>query len=262
MTRPIPTRHTLAGARVDAISLDDAVDHLVALSTSRAPGRARYVVTPNAQHVVLLQRDERLRRAYEEAELSVADGMSVVYAASLLERPVRGRVNGTDLMERLAARAATAGRSVYLLGGRPGAAAQAAQVLAGRYPGLRIAGTDCPPMGFEADAAALAGVLERLAAASPDLVFVGLGAPKQEYLMREALRGEHLGVALGIGGSFELIAGQLPRAPVWMQRVGLEWSFRLMVEPRRLLKRYVVGNSRFVALVAEDALRARVARRG
>jgi N-acetylglucosaminyldiphosphoundecaprenol N-acetyl-beta-D-mannosaminyltransferase len=80
--------------------------------------------------------------------------------------------------------------------------------------------------------------------------------------MREALRGEHLGVALGIGGSFELIAGQLPRAPVWMQRVGLEWSFRLMVEPRRLLKRYVVGNSRFVALVAEDALRARVARRG
>ena len=170
------------------------------------------------------------------------------------------RVNGTDLVDRLCERAAAAGRSVYLLGGMPGAAHATAEILHRRYAWLIVAGTDCPERGFERQPASLEPVLERLREANPDIVFVGLGLPKQEFFMHELLGGCDLGVALGIGGSFELMSGQLKRAPLWMQRSGLEWLFRLVQEPRRLAQRYLVGNTKFVVLVLRDVVRRRKSR--
>jgi N-acetylglucosaminyldiphosphoundecaprenol N-acetyl-beta-D-mannosaminyltransferase len=234
------------------MSFDSVVDAIVAHAAAR--GEPGYVVTPNAHHVVLFQSDELLREVYAGAFLSVPDGVPLLWAARLLGTPLPGRVNGTDLFEVLAAEAARRGLRVFLLGGRKGAADAAAATLRGRHPKLEICGTYCPPFGFEKEPSEDAKILSALQTARPDLLFVGLGAPKQEYWMYRNRERTAVPVSLGIGVSFELVAGIVNRAPRWMQRAGLEWLYRLCVEPRRLWRRYVGGNAVFCALVARQLL--------
>jgi N-acetylglucosaminyldiphosphoundecaprenol N-acetyl-beta-D-mannosaminyltransferase len=242
-------RATIADVAIDGLDFDGAVEAIVERAATGPPA---YVVTPNAHHVVLLQRDELLREIYERAFLIVPDGVPLLWAARLLGQRLNGRVNGTDLFERLCERAAERGLRVFLLGGRPGAAAAAAAVLRERHPTLQICGTACPPMGFEHDPRENARVCDAIATVRPALLFVGLGAPKQEYWMYR--NAERLGVpvSLGIGVSFEFVGGVIERAPRWMQRVGLEWLHRAGSEPARLWRRYVFGNARFCALVARQ----------
>jgi N-acetylglucosaminyldiphosphoundecaprenol N-acetyl-beta-D-mannosaminyltransferase len=166
-------------------------------------------------------------------------------------------VAGSNLLQLVSEQAAQRGLSIFLLGGNPGTAQRAASVLAERYPGLRIAGTCCPPFGFERDPAELARISEVLREARPDIVFVGLGFPKQEKLI-EVLRPQHPSAWwLGIGVSFSFVAGEIGRAPAWMQRSGLEWVHRLLQEPRRLARRYLVDDIPFVFRLGASALRAR-----
>lgn len=245
-----PAQIEIAGVRIDACTLEETVQRVVEHAASR--GAPAFVVTPNAHHVVMLQESEPFRRVYREAWLSVADGVPLIWASRLLGSPLPGRVNGTDLFEAVCAAAAKRRLRVFLLGGRPGAADAAARVLQERHPDLIIAGTYCPPFGFERDAEESARTISAVREARPDILFVGLGAPKQEIWMHE--NGEAVGVpvSLGIGVSFELVAGMVQRAPPWMQRSGLEWFFRLLMEPGRLWKRYAVTNPRFVALVLQQ----------
>jgi N-acetylglucosaminyldiphosphoundecaprenol N-acetyl-beta-D-mannosaminyltransferase len=245
-------RVTIAGVGIDALSFDSVVDAIVAHAAAR--GEPAYVVTPNAHHVVLFQSDELLREVYTGAFLTVPDGVPLLWAARLLGTPLPGRVNGTDLFEVLAAEAAKRGLRVFLLGGRKGAADAAAATLRGRYPKLEVCGTYCPPFGFENDPSEDAKIVSAIQTARPELLFVGLGAPKQEYWMFRNRERTSVPVSLGIGVSFELVAGIVTRAPRWMQRAGLEWLYRLCVEPRRLWRRYVVGNAIFCALVARQLL--------
>jgi N-acetylglucosaminyldiphosphoundecaprenol N-acetyl-beta-D-mannosaminyltransferase len=241
---------TIAGVRVEALAFDDVVEALVAHAVRR--GSPGYVVTPNAHHVVLLQHDALLREIYENALLVVPDGVPLLWAAKLLGTRLPGRVNGTDLFETLCARAAQEGLRVFLLGGREGAAAAAAARLSARHPSLDICGVHCPPMNFESNPTDCADIAAAIAGARPDLLFVGLGAPKQEYWMYRNCRQLGVPVSLGIGVSFELVGGIVPRAPRWMQRSGLEWLYRLGAEPGRLWKRYLVGNAHFCLLVARQ----------
>jgi len=238
---------TIAGVRIDALAFEKVVDVIVA----RAAGGATpaYVVTPNAHHLVLLQNDALLREIYERAFLVVPDGVPLLWAAALLGRRLSGRVNGTDLFEALCARAAGGDLRVFLLGGREGAAAAAAARLRVRHPNLTICGTYCPPLNFEHDAGENAKVRAAIEAARPHLLFVGLGAPKQEYWMHRNLESLAVPMALGIGVSFEFVAGLVPRAPRWMQRCGLEWLHRVGAEPARLWRRYLFGNAAFCTLV-------------
>jgi N-acetylglucosaminyldiphosphoundecaprenol N-acetyl-beta-D-mannosaminyltransferase len=245
-----PDRVRLAGVPLDAISLDDAVQTIVEYAQNDGP--AGYVVTPNAQHVVLHQSDPLLREIYEKAFLVATDGVPLIWAGRLLGSNLPGRVNGTDLFETLCAKAAQANLRVYFLGGRPGAATAAAARLLQRHPALQIAGVYCPKYGFEWDPIEQANILHEINACRPHLLFVGLGAPKQEYWMYNNRRLLNVPVMLGIGGSFEFVGGVLPRAPRWMQRAGLEWLFRLSREPGRLWKRYLVGNSKFCALIVRE----------
>ena len=259
----VPQRVELAGVSVDALDFDAVVDAIVARAQDGAA--PAYVVTPNAHHVTLLQDDPLLREIYGNAFLVVPDGVPLLWAARLLGTPLRGRVNGTDLFERLCARAADHGLSVFLLGGREGAADAAAAKLRARHPALRICGTCCPPLGFETDPAQSARVTAAIETARPHLLFVGLGAPKQEYWMYRNCGQLQVPVSLGIGVSFEFVAGTVPRAPRWMQRTGLEWLHRVVSEPKRLWKRYLAGNARFCYLIARQyagyaATRGRAAR--
>ena len=237
----------ICGVQIDKFTLDEVVELILHHTLSDAA--PKYVVTPNAHHILLLQNDDHFREIYQGAFLAVADGVPLVWASKFLDRPLPGRVNGTDLFERLCEAGSEKGLRVFLLGGRAGAAESAAQILQRRHPALNIVGTYCPPYGFEADAAEMALINTKITTAAPHILFVGLGAPKQENWIYANYQEIGVPISVGIGVSFELVSGMVTRAPKWMQKLGLEWFFRLIVEPRRLWKRYILGNPSFVWLV-------------
>lgn len=217
------------------------------------------IVGPNAHLVTMAQEDRRFAVAMQAADLSVPDGISVVLASRLLRAPIPERVPGGDLMERMCAEAARYGFSVFFLGGLPGAAIMAARNLQERYPGLNICGTYCPPMGFENNPGELARMRANINAAEPDLLCVAFGAPKQEIWMQENRDRVRVGAILPVGAAFDTHAGLRRRAPKWVQWMGMEWGFRLAMEPRRLWRRYLIGNPKFVALTLRQWMRERTA---
>jgi N-acetylglucosaminyldiphosphoundecaprenol N-acetyl-beta-D-mannosaminyltransferase len=225
------------GVPIDNMTMEEALARCDAMvAEGRATGRTHQIATVNADFVVNSLHDPELRRILQEADMATADGMPLVWASRLLGGAVPGRVTGADLVPALAERAAAKGYSIYFLGARPGVAAQAAEILTARYPGLKVAGVYSPPPAsvLEMDRA----VFERVAAARPDILLVAFGNPKQEKWIRMYAPELRVPVCIGIGGTLDMIVGVTKRAPLWMQRVGLEWLYRLAQEPRRLLKRY------------------------
>lgn len=248
-------RVCLDTVEIDLISFTEAVEQIMAI-TSLPFARAKQITTVNAQFIGDAHNDSRLAELIRNADLSVADGVPLVWASRLLGVPLPGRVNGTDLMVRLCKEAAIAGKSVYFLGGHPGSAELAAKQLKKDFPGLMVAGIDCPPFGFTNNAAQDHAACEKIRRAEPDIVFVALGAPKAEYWIEEhsSLPAK---VMIGVGGSFELVGGVIKRAPLLFQKLGCEWLWRLMMEPRRLWRRYVFGNALFVSLILRQWIHGR-----
>lgn len=231
-------RIDICSIKIDPYSFDEVVDLI--LAHIRAGGKPEYVVTPNAHHVILQQNDSYFRQIYEKAFLVVPDGVSLLWAANILGTPLKGRVNGTDLFEALCKAAVQEGLKIFLLGGRPGAAAKAKEVLLKRHANLQITGLFSPSYDFENDKEEQSLINDAIIAARPDIVFVGLGAPKQEKWVYENYSKLNVPISVGIGISFELVSGIVQRAPRWAQHGGLEWFFRVIAEPRRLLPRYLV----------------------
>lgn len=230
-------RIQLLGVGLDRLSLDGAVEHI---ASALARGQGGWVITPNLDILRRFVVDAGFRDLCAAADVRLADGMPLVWASRLQRTPLPGRAAGSDLIARLCERAARDGRSVYFLGGNPGAAAAAAAVLAARFPALRIAGTECPPMGFESDPGYMQDLTERVVASHPDVVLVALGCPKQEKVIVGLRSRLPAAWFLGIGVTFSFVSGEIRRAPVWMRRTGLEWVHRLWQEPSRLAKRYLV----------------------
>jgi N-acetylglucosaminyldiphosphoundecaprenol N-acetyl-beta-D-mannosaminyltransferase len=229
--------------RIHAINAHDLTQRL--LGETRNPKKTHHVVTANAQFYNLAEQREDFRDCVAQAEYVCADGISVVMACKWLGKTAVSRVAGVDLVEHLCANASVFGLSVYFLGGREGSAQMAAEVLAAKYPGFKAAGIFCPPYGFEKDEQSLREVVEDIRRVKPSVVFVALGAPRQELFIHQHIRPLGVPVAIGVGGSFEMIAGRVRRAPRWMQKTGLEWLYRWIQEPRRLANRYLVGNVLF-----------------
>ncbi len=250
-------------APVDVLGMDGAAEailHAIELRRGMVGPEPVQVMGPNAFLVTLAAANTSFAKALRKADFCLPDGMSVVWGARLLGARIAARVPGGELMERLCALGAGRGYSIYLLGGLPGAASGAARVLVERYPGLRIAGTDCPEPGFEQDHEANETVRARITAARPDLLFVALGAPKQEIWMLDECPTLPAGAAMSVGAAFDTLAGLRKRAPAWTHDIGAEWLYRLAMEPRRLWKRYLIGNAHFLAITAREALRLRKAR--
>ncbi|MGC2403477.1 MAG: WecB/TagA/CpsF family glycosyltransferase [Acidobacteriaceae bacterium] len=217
-------------------------------------GAPAYVLTPNAQHIVLLENDRRLQNVYAHADLVIPDGISLLIAARLYGRCLQQRVAGVDIFKEVCGHAAEAGLQVFLLGGRPGSAGRAAAVLKADFPGLKYT-TYCPPLGFEQDPAELRAISDAVIAAHPDILFVAFGAPKQEYWIYEYGLRLPVPVCIGVGGSFEIVGGVIPRAPVWTRKIGCEWLYRLCREPRRMWRRYLIGNLEFASIVVRQRIR-------
>lgn len=317
----------MGGVRFDA--LDEAAVVRRIVGEARA-GRGGCVVTANLDHVRRYRRDPAYRAVVDAADLVVADGMPVIWASRVQGTPLPERVAGSSLTWSLSRAAGEAGLSVFLLGGNPGVAERAGAKLEQECPGLRVAGTRCPPVGFENDPAEMAAIEADLRSSGADLVYVALGSPKQERLIERLRRGRGEGSGdsatgnrqsedgaepdlpaaaapdggspfpnaasnagcrmpdlalpdasppspgcripdpecrpgllpgawwLGVGISLSFVTGEVRRAPVWMQRMGLEWVDRLRQEPRRLFRRYVVEGVPFAATLLAGAAWRRV----
>ncbi|HEY1958248.1 MAG TPA: WecB/TagA/CpsF family glycosyltransferase [Polyangiaceae bacterium] len=235
---------------IDPLTFDEALDAIDRLVTAREGGT---VFTPNVDHVVMADHDEAFRAAYRDVSLSLVDGMPVLWASRLLGRALPEKVSGSDLVPRLVERAASRGWRVYLLGGAEGSAAIAARALESH--GVEVAGFSAPRVPVSASPAAHAELADAIAKTEPDLVLVGLGAPKQELFataVRDRLRPA---VLLGVGASIDFLAGAVPRAPAWVSQNGLEWLYRLGREPRRLWRRYLLRDPQFFALILRQLIR-------
>lgn len=246
---PKPPRFIMDRVPIDRVPMEYAAVWVVHALKQRASLSPLLIVGPNAQLVTLAARDARFAEALRAAHLSVPDGISVVLASRLLGQPISERVTGGDLMERLCAEAARHGFSVFFLGGLPGAAVSAAVTLVRRYPALRVAGTYCPPRGFENDSMESAYIRQLITDAAPDLLCVAFGAPKQEIWMHENCPSLPIGAAIAVGAALDTQAGLRKRAPRWTHKLGVEWLYRFLSEPRRLWRRYLIGNTQFLLLV-------------
>lgn len=239
------------GVPTDAVTETEVVQHVMRALGDGAGGR---IVTPNVNIHQLLRRPEHAS-LIEGVELVVADGMPLVWASRLQGEPLPERVTGSSLIWSLARAAAAESRSVFLLGAEPAVAATAQERMTDSIPCLSVAGRHSPSFGFETSLVERLEIVDTLIAAAPDIVFVGLGFPKQERLMQEL----HVLLPstwfIGCGGSIDFVAGRVKRAPVAVQRLGFEWLFRLAQEPRRLFGRYVLhGIPHALAMLARTAL--------
>lgn len=246
-------RVSLFGIDIDALNMDEAVTQM--LHWVESPTAAcRYVVTPNVDHAVMYQEREDLRRAYECAALVVADGIPLVIASRLLGKRLPERVAGSDVIPGLFDRCESAARNlrVYLLGAAAGVAERAADHIQSRWPHVGVVGLYSPPMGFERDEEENGRILAKIEAAGPDLLIIGLGAPKQELWVHQHHESLRATVAICAGATIDFLAGEKRRAPVWMRKAGLEWLYRVILEPRRLAGRYLKDAWIFPRLVWRD----------
>jgi N-acetylglucosaminyldiphosphoundecaprenol N-acetyl-beta-D-mannosaminyltransferase len=249
-----PTRTPLKGVRFHRLTEDDVVHAVVDSAMADEGG---WVCPVNVD--VLRQHDEsaEVRELVAEAEVVVADGMPLIWASRVAGAPLPERVAGSSLIHTLPRYAAERGARVFLLGGNEGAAEAAGRRLVEDNPGLKVVGTVCPPFGFEKDPALMREITDAVIAARPHIVFVGLGFPKQERLIRHLRTVEPDAWYVSCGVSFSFASGEIKRAPVLLQRLGLEWLHRLVQEPRRLFRRYLVDGPPFLLRLFADALRSR-----
>ncbi|MBP2653024.1 MAG: glycosyl transferase, WecB/TagA/CpsF family [Firmicutes bacterium] len=228
------------GVRVDVVTMDKAVEILENFIAERV---SRVVATANAEMIMATKGDSNLAQILEQADLVVPDGAGVVWAARYQGCKVPERVAGYDLVQRLLAQAASHGYRVYFFGGAEGVADKACQAAKKQYPGLKLAGTRNG--FFSAKDERL--IIEEIRSTRPDILLVALGVPKQEKWLATHLKELNVPVSIGVGGTFDVMAGNMKRAPLWMQRLNLEWLFRLLMQPKRALR--MMALPRFVIAV-------------
>ena len=249
LSKPFRARqHAIAGVPVHCLTIEEASTQIVDVLRQRSAATPFLIMGPNAQLITVAQRDFPLLAALHASALNVPDGISVVLASRILGRIV-ARVPGGELMEHLCRDSARCGLRVFFLGGLPEAAKLASQQIQQRYPALQVAGAYCPPRGFEHDPMECAHIRQLITEAAPDLLFVALGVPKQEIWMHQNCSTLPIGAAMSVGAAFDTQSGLRLRAPRWTHSLGLEWLYRLVREPRRLWRRYLIGYPHFFYLV-------------
>ncbi|MEW8957129.1 WecB/TagA/CpsF family glycosyltransferase [Clostridium sp.] len=239
-------RVQLLNIYVDNVDMKEAIDRVEELATTDG---YHYVVTPNVAHLVSLEEDLEFRQVYDNADLILTDGMPLIWISNWFKKPIKEKVSGSDLFPLMCERAANKGYKVFLLGAAEGVATLAAEKLKNKYSNLQVVGTYSPPYGFEKNPREIQKVLDIVNEAKPHILFVGLGAPKQEKFIFRYKDELKVPVSLGIGASIDFEAGNIKRAPRWMQKSGLEGFYRFFKEPRRMFKRVFIDDFKIVKLI-------------
>ena len=233
------------GCAVDNLNMEETLRQVDGFIRS---GKPHQHVVVNVDKIVKASRDPGLRQIINDCDLINADGMPVVWASRLLGKPLKERVTGIDLFEALMKRSAEQGWRVFLLGAREEVVSGVARIYPARYPGLTLAGYRNGYWTPEEEE----GVVAAIAATRPDILFVAISSPKKEAFLARYQEAMKVPFAMGVGGTFDVAVGLVSRAPVWMQKAGLEWFYRFLQEPRRMFRRYFIDDMAFVALFARE----------
>lgn len=238
-------RMRLMNTEIDNLTMDETLD---AIDSLIKEDNCSYVVTPNVDHIVQLEKDEELKRVYENASLILTDGKPLIWISNWYKTPIKEKISGSDLFPRVCDLAAKKGYTMYLLGAAEGVADKAAKNLMDKYKGLNIVGTYSPPFGFEKDKLELKKIERQIQEVHPDILIVGLGCPKQEKYMYHHCKELDVPISFGLGASIDFEAGNIKRAPRWMSEHGLEWLYRITQDPKRLAKRYLVDDMKIIRI--------------
>ncbi len=238
-------RIELMGCFVDNLSMEETLQTVEGFIAS---GKPHQHVVVNVDKIVKAQRDPDLRRIINECALINVDGMPVVWASRLLGKPLKERVAGVDLFDALIRRAAEKGWRVFLLGAKEDVVAKVRQIYASRYPQLVFAGHRNGYWKPEEESR----IVDEIALTKADLLFVAISSPKKEQFLNTYQARMKVPFAMGVGGTFDVAAGKVKRAPVWMQKAGLEWFYRFLQEPRRMFRRYFIDDMAFLGLIVKE----------
>lgn len=239
------SRIKFLNTEIDNLTMNEALDVIKSLITQN---KNSYVVTPNVDHIVQLEKDKELAMVYKNADLILTDGTPLIWMSKWMKTPIKEKISGSDLFPKLCELSAKQGYKMFFLGAGPGVAARAAQNLQLRFQNLQVIGTYSPPYKFEQNNSELQKIEEMIKNLKPDILVVGLGCPKQEKFIFH--NKERLGVplSLGLGASLDFEAGRIKRAPKWMSNIGIEWLYRIIQDPKRLWKRYLVDDMRIIKI--------------
>lgn len=238
-------RMKFMNTHLDNVTREEAIAHIERCIDERRIGQ---VITPNVDQIVRIERDPYFKEICEHAELLLADGHPLLWIAKRNGTPIKEKISGSDLVPALCERAAEKGYSIFLLGAAPGVARRAADKLRQKLPDLKIAGVYSPPLGFERDQEELDKIDQMLYDSRADMLFVGMGVPKQDIFIYENMAKYQIPMSFSIGGTIDFIAGEQKRAPKWMSDHGLEWFYRFLHDPKRMFKRYFVDDIAIVRL--------------
>ena len=241
-------RITMMGCKIDNFTMEETLQKVEEFIHS---GRPHQHVVVNVDKLVKAERDTELLRIINDCALINVDGMPVVWASRLLGKPLKERVAGVDLFEALMRRSADKRWRVYLLGAREEVVSEVKRLYELKYPGLTVAGYR---NGYWSEAEE-PGVVAEITAARADLLFVAISSPKKEHFLGQYQGQMKVPFAMGVGGTFDVAVGRVKRAPVWMQKSGLEWFYRFLQEPRRMFRRYFIEDMAFIRLFLKEALR-------
>lgn len=241
----------ISGTYINNVSLEDTVEIFSEAIENHV--KKRVCVIP-VNCIVWAADNNNLQHIYNTADLALCDGVPILWMSKLLGTPLKGRVTGLDLLPCFTKICAQKNYSIFLLGAKPGVGDQLAESFQKAYPGLRISGVYTPPMATSFSAEENQHMVDLINAAAPDVVWVSLSAPKQDYWIAEHFAKLNTKIVIGVGGAFEVSAGLIARAPKWMQKNGLEWLFRFMQEPKRLFHRYFIEAPRIFPLIAKQLL--------
>ena len=231
---------------IDNLSMDESIDYIDKLIKRK---KNSYVVTPNVDHIVKLENDREFLEVYNNADLVLTDGMPLVWISKFLKTPIKEKVSGSDLFPKVCKLADEKGYSIFLLGAAEGIAIKAAENLKNKYKNLNIVGTFSPSYGFEKSKSEIEEIIKKVNEAKPDILAVGLGAPKQEKFIYKYKNKLNVPISLAIGASIDFEAGNIERAPKWMQKSGLEWFYRFLKEPKRMFKRYFIDDLKIIKVL-------------
>lgn len=238
-------RQKFMNSYIDNVTQKEAIEHIEWCIQNRKIGQ---VITPNVDQICRMEWDDYFRKIVNSSELILVDGHPLMWIAKLYKKPFKEKICGSDLVPLLCERAAEKGYKVFFLGAAPGVAKRAAKIMQTKYAGLKVAGTYSPPINFEKDQDEMDKINQMLYKSKADMLFVGLGVPKQDIFIYENMHKYQIPVSFSIGATIDFIAGKQKRAPKWVNKIGMEWFYRFIHNPGRMLKRYFIDDMKIFKL--------------